>query len=507
MKNITLKLLLLFVFLFNGKLKAQTKPDIDKVDNAVVIVMIYDYQGNYVGHGSGFVIDDKGTVVTNYHVVKGASSLKVKIDNNGYKEVYDVENIISGDESKDLVKISLKNSSSKKFPFLTLSKTFPAKGDDCWAIGTPADEKYMNTVSRGLISNIDKFSTPKMLQTNAEITHGSSGGVLINNKGEVIGVTSAGDGTEDGARASINFAIWIGELNVLSPINKKSIVDPSSIPCQLSFYTNSPYTGSVYFYIDGNYVGSFSKYFQNNYTPTCGDDGTITRYLYSGTHTYQVYYVSIGKWYYGTIALNPGQCQIFKVGGLSPSNNTGNFYNYSVYSREKIEDRGTSKWFIATGFSFVETGRGLPLPLFVEKYISDKYSLRGNIQWIKRDSDKSAGINYSNKYFGIGFDYKKIFSSPYRWNWFLAATCNYRFVNIRHEIYETTFPTGGGNNFPITVDNSYNENKNHFFTGIRFGGDRYSGQRCYITWDLGLGYNSFHKGISSDMNLLIGYRF
>ena len=265
MKKNTLICILFFTFSISGRLIAQTKPDIDKIDNAVVVVMIYDYHGNQVGHGSGFIIDDKGTVVTNYHVVEGASTIKVKIDNNGYKETYDVDNIISGNASKDLAKISIKNPYSKKFPFLTLSKTFPTKGEDCWAIGTPAEEKYMNTVSKGLISNIDQYSDPKMLQTNAEITNGSSGGALINVKGEVIGVTSAGDVSEDGARASINFAIWIGELSNLSPINKQSIVDPASIPSQLGFYTNSPYNVHAYFYIDGIYVGSFSKYFQNNY--------------------------------------------------------------------------------------------------------------------------------------------------------------------------------------------------------------------------------------------------
>ena len=117
MKKEILKFAVLFVFSISLKLNAQTKPDIDKVDNAVVVVMIYDYRGNQVGHGSGFLIDDKGTVVTNYHVVKGASTLKVKIDNNGYKEVYEIDNILSGDASKDLAKISLKNPSSKNFLF------------------------------------------------------------------------------------------------------------------------------------------------------------------------------------------------------------------------------------------------------------------------------------------------------------------------------------------------------------------------------------------------------
>ena len=94
--NFIFSLLTSLIYFMPSNLTAQTKPDIEKLDDAVVLVMIYDYQGNFVGHGSGFIIDNKGTVVTNYHVVKGAYSLKVRVDNNGVKTDYDVENIISG---------------------------------------------------------------------------------------------------------------------------------------------------------------------------------------------------------------------------------------------------------------------------------------------------------------------------------------------------------------------------------------------------------------------------
>lgn len=501
----TLSLYLLFLTsLMTDGLTAQTKPDIDKIDDAVVVVMIYDYKGNQVGHGSGFIIDDKGTVITNYHVVKGASSLKIKIDNNGYKETYDVDNIISGNASKDLAKISIKNPAAKKFPFLTLSKTFPTKGEDCWAIGTPADEKYMNTVSKGLVSNIEQYSDPKMLQTNAEITHGSSGGALINTKGEVIGVTSAGDGTEDGARASINFAIWIGEINNLSAINKPSVIDPALIPCELGFYTNSPYTGSVYLYIDGIYVGSFTKYFLNNATPNCHDEGTITRYLYAGVHTANVYYVSTGQWFYGTVKLNPGQCQMYKVGGPTPTYNPNNNNPWGVYERKKFDNKGDYKWVVLSGVSVVETGRGLPLSFYLERsFKENKYSIRSNIQFIYRNSDPQAGIDYSNKYLSFGIDFKKIFNRPYRWNWFISPTFNIRRLNIHHNVYEYQYTSNGY----VTIDKSYDVIKNHTFTGLRIGGDRYTWQRFYISTDIGIGYHSFYKNLRTDYNLLLGYRF
>lgn len=315
MKSIKLIVFITFtLLLFSMKSIAQS-PNIDKLDDAVVLVLIYDYEGNKIGHGSGFFIDDKGTVVTNYHVIENAYSLKVNTDINGLKKTYDVELISKASESKDLAILTITNSESRLFPYLTLAKNYPSKGEDCWAIGTPASELYMNTVSKGLVSNIITSTSPIIIQTNAEITHGSSGGALINSKGEVIGITSAGDLTEDGARANINFAIWVGELNDLQVINKNSVIKPTEIPCKLAFFTNNPFAGDVYLYVNNVYIGNFTKYFQNNYTPNCGESGTITLNLYAGEYYYQVYYASINQWSYGKIVLEPGECKMYKVKG------------------------------------------------------------------------------------------------------------------------------------------------------------------------------------------------
>lgn len=322
---------------------SQNKPDFKKLDNAVVVVLIYDYKGEILGHGSGFIIDENGTIATNYHVIEDAYTLKVRIENEGYRIDYEVDKILSGNKESDVALISLKNSTKIKFPYLSLSKTLPKKGDPCWSIGTPADIQYMNTLTEGIISNIysngiDNW-TGQMLQVSAPFSHGSSGGALINSNGEVVGITCGGGENKDEARANINWAICINELKSLSSINKKSIVDPNKIPCQIAFYTNSKYTGNVYLYVNSNYVGAFSKYFNGNYTPTCGEEGTITRYLNSGTHFYQVYYADEKKWQSGSIALKPGECQIFKIGGSSIST----FIPQSQYGFPAIE-LGSQIW-------------------------------------------------------------------------------------------------------------------------------------------------------------------
>ena len=85
---------ILFIFLIiSTGLRAQV-PNIDKIDDAVVLIKIYDYKGQYVGHGSGFSISKEGVIVTNYHVVEGSYSMKVVFDKNGYKSTYNVDKII-----------------------------------------------------------------------------------------------------------------------------------------------------------------------------------------------------------------------------------------------------------------------------------------------------------------------------------------------------------------------------------------------------------------------------
>ncbi|MFM7681622.1 MAG: serine protease, partial [Bacteroidota bacterium] len=104
--------------------------DFEKLDNAVVLIERFDIDNEPIGHGSGFFIEENGTLITNYHVVEDAYRLKINIDINGQKKVYDVETIISGDESRDLAKIKLKNKENETFPSLKIAKKEPKKGEE-----------------------------------------------------------------------------------------------------------------------------------------------------------------------------------------------------------------------------------------------------------------------------------------------------------------------------------------------------------------------------------------
>jgi len=390
---------------------------------------------------------------------------------------------------------------------LKLNKSIPSKGENCWTIGTPADIDNMNSVTEGIVSNIYLNGktdwTGKMLQVSAPYTHGSSGGALINNRGEVIGITCGGNETKDGARANLNYAISAIELDNLKSLNTTRIVDPNSIPCQLSFYTNYESIGNVYLYVDGIYIGTFNKYFPNNIEPDCNAPGTITRFLYPGTHKIYVEWKDANIYFSGEITLSPGSCKKIPVAPIQRNyNNYPSFYydDFSFVGR-KIEDRGPYEWTIYTGIStnstVLETNKTYPFSIFVEKMLSSKkYSIRGNIQAINSSPDEYSGYDYSAKYFGMGVDLKRIYYRPYRWNYFLAGTINYRSINKDYDnsYYYYTPPADEGKD-------------GHLFIGIRAGGDRYTTERFYITTDFGYGYNSRFKRFDLDFNFLLGYKF
>ena len=502
---------ILFIFLIISTGLSAQVPNIDKIDDAVVLIKIYDYKGQYVGHGSGFSISKEGVIVTNYHVVEGSYSMKVVFDKNGYKSTYNVDKIISGSEVKDLAKISIKRkSSSETFPYLRFATSLPKKGSECWAVGTPAKEEYMNTVSHGLVSNLNISAHPYKIQTNAEITHGSSGGALLNNKGEVIGVTSSGDGSKDGARASINFAVWVNELNNLPTINKTRLIDPNSIPCQLSFYTNHSNTAGVFLYVDGIYIGKFSKYFINNSTPTCGEAGTITRNLYSGKHKYVVYYSNSGKYFSGEVNLYAGSCKIFKVNG--PVSYNYNPYSYFGYNRRTFDDKNKFEWTIYSGYSYspyqTETS-ALTFPILIEKSFNlNSYAIRTNFQFSRRSSENTDSydnvVTNSNKYFGLLMDLKWIWNRDYRCNYWIAPSLGIHRYKEYNNYYNTSYDWS--TNTYNSVMEEYDEKVTSLSLSLRFGLDMYMTNRFYLTSDFGLGLNRYLSGYA-DFNLILGYRF
>ena len=226
--------------------------DIESLDNAVVLLLTFDIHEEPIGHGSGFIIDKNGTVVTNYHVIDNAYTIIARLDINGRLIDFEVEKVISGDYDIDLATILLKNPNQINLPSLNISKSLPKKGEDCWTIGTPFDDDFMNSVTEGIVSNIFPNGVGRwhshIIQVSAPFSQGSSGGALVNSFGEVIGVTCGGHDHEAAARANINFAVWIGELEELPSINKSTAMD-------ITEFYNSQLSRTLGIFL-GDFVGS-----------------------------------------------------------------------------------------------------------------------------------------------------------------------------------------------------------------------------------------------------------
>jgi S1-C subfamily serine protease len=161
------------------------------------------------GAGSGFVIDPRGYVLTNFHVVQNAQTISVTL---GDRSHYDAK-FIGADERNDiaLVKIDPKG---KKLPVLTMGDSDSLQvGQRVLAIGNPFG--FQSTLTTGVVSALGRtVQTGETtvidgaIQTDAAINQGNSGGPLLNTHGEVIGIDSA-IYTPSGTTAGIGFAIPI----------------------------------------------------------------------------------------------------------------------------------------------------------------------------------------------------------------------------------------------------------------------------------------------------------
>lgn len=166
-------------------------------------IVTYDKSGAELALGTGFVMSSDGKIVTNYHVIDGAYSADITI--NGKK--YTITTILAYDEDIDLAILKV---NATGLAAATICKRPVSVGTTVYAIGS--SRGMTNTYSQGIITYANRVvDGVSYVQHDASITHGNSGGPLINIYGEVIGINTWGISDSQ----NLNFAVFTSELDNL----------------------------------------------------------------------------------------------------------------------------------------------------------------------------------------------------------------------------------------------------------------------------------------------------
>jgi serine protease Do len=182
--------------------------------------------------GSGILISNDGEILTSYHVVRNADSIKVKLADQTEYEA----RLVGKDDRTDLALIKIRRSGGN-LPFARLGSSSQLDvGDWVMAIGNPFGLEH--TVTAGIISAkgrvIGAGPYDNFIQTDASINPGNSGGPLINASGEVVGVNSA-IFSQSGGNVGIGFAIPIDlAKKVIATVNYTHPVDLTEFERRIS---------------------------------------------------------------------------------------------------------------------------------------------------------------------------------------------------------------------------------------------------------------------------------
>lgn len=179
---------------------------------SVSVVEITAESKTAVSTGSGFFYDDKGTVITNYHVIEGCTSATITVKGG---RSYEVTAVKGYDKNKDIAILS--TTCSLSIP-LDIREEGVVTGETVYAIGSPLG--LTGSFSDGIVSSVDRYiDGNKYIQTTAPLSHGNSGGPLVDKNGCLVGITSAS--FSEGQ--NLNFAIPISEVKTIGTAWPRSL--------------------------------------------------------------------------------------------------------------------------------------------------------------------------------------------------------------------------------------------------------------------------------------------
>lgn len=208
------------------------KEAINSVYESTVYIEVSSDRG-VISSGSGFVYkedEDYGYILTNYHVIEGGKKFIVTFTDGNEEEA----ELVNGDEYYDIAVLKLDADKIKEVSAIGDSSTLEL-GDTVFTVGAPLGKDYMGTITKGIVSGVNRMVSVSLtsgsylmevIQTDASINSGNSGGPICNIKGEVVGITSSklvGEGVE-----GMGFAIPINSvMEIISNIESgKEIIRP-----------------------------------------------------------------------------------------------------------------------------------------------------------------------------------------------------------------------------------------------------------------------------------------
>jgi len=158
---------------------------IKRIEPATVVIFAFNEKERGISQGTGFFINPEGNVITNYHVLQGASRAIIKISSGSE---YPIKKILGADREVDLVRVAVDIPAEEVHP-VPISRSLPEVGERVVIIGTPLG--LDKTVSDGIVSAVRKVPDfGEVIQLTAPISQGSSGSPVFNMKGEVVGVAT-----------------------------------------------------------------------------------------------------------------------------------------------------------------------------------------------------------------------------------------------------------------------------------------------------------------------------
>ena len=240
-------------------------------------IITYNKLGAELAMGTGFVISSDGKIVTNYHVLEEAYSAKITINGTSYT----ITKVLAYDADIDLAVIQI---NATGLSYANVCKKTIKTGETIYAIGS--SRGMTNTYSQGIITQANReVGGVSHVQHDASITHGNSGGPLINVYGEVIGINTWGISDSQ----NLNFAVFTDELDNLVYGNTLTMAEFYEKECNVFkkmmnyIISNGTYKSSDNYYVltlGYDYSSDYSdKYTRVAYYYV--DDNTISLDLYT----------------------------------------------------------------------------------------------------------------------------------------------------------------------------------------------------------------------------------